>query len=111
LDESGIKLWYSVLKQYAIRDIGGLATLELACIARDRATAYAAVIKRDGPMIRGKPHALLRHEREERALESRLLTKLGLNIEALHPGVGRPAGRTIGVSLEHFSDDDDPHAA
>jgi hypothetical protein len=111
LAEHGAKLWRSILKQYRIEDAGGLAILEQACIARDRSTSYAATIKRDGAMIRGKPHALLRHEREERLAEVRLLQRLGLNLEALHPSVGRPAGKTIGISLEHFSHDDDPDAA
>src|SRR5262249_23020665 len=86
LDEPGAKLWRSIMKQYAIRDAGGLAILEQACISRDRSTSFAATIKRDGTMIRGannvmREHNLIKHEREERALESRLLTKLGLNIE------------------------------
>jgi hypothetical protein len=103
------------MKQYVIRDAGGLAILEQACISRDRSTGFAAIIKRDGAMIRTKEamkeHPLLKHEREERSLESRLLQKLGLNLEALHPGVGRPAGKTVGITLGNLSDDDDPHAA
>jgi hypothetical protein len=103
------------MKQYVIRDAGGLAILEQACISRDRSTSFAAIIKREGAMIRGtaamREHPLIKHEREERALESRLLQKLGLNLEALHPGVGRPAGKTVGVSLESLSHGDDPDAA
>ena len=115
LGEPGAKLWRSIMKQYVIRDAGGLAILEQACICRDRSTAYAAIIKHDGAMVRGKEgmkeHPLLKHEREERSLESRLLQKLGLNLEALHPGVGRPAGKTIGISLGNLSHGDDPDAA
>ena len=114
LGEPGAKLWRSIMKQYVIRDAGGLAILEQACISRDRSTSFAATIKRDGTMIRGtaamREHPLIKHEREERALESRLLQKLGLNLEAVRPSVGRP-GKTIGVSLEHLSHDDDPDAA
>ena len=114
LGEPGIKLWRSIMKQYVIRDAGGLAILEMACISRDRSSGFAAIIKRDGAMIRGKEaikeHPLLKHEREERALESRLLQKLGLNVEAVRPSVGRP-GKTIGISLEHLSHGDDPDAA
>jgi hypothetical protein len=114
LSEPGAKLWRSILKQYVIRDAGSLAILEQACISRDRATSFAVIIKRDGAMIRGKEamkeHPLLKLEREERALECRLLQKLGLNLEAKHPGVGRPTGKTIGVTLEHFDHDDDPEA-
>jgi hypothetical protein len=64
------------MKQYVIRDAGGLAILEQACISRDRSTQFAVIIKRDGAMIRGKEamkeHPLLKLEREERALECRL---------------------------------------
>jgi len=114
LGEPGANLWRAVMKQYTIRDAGGLAILETACISRDRSREFAAIIKREGAMIRGtggvmREHNLIKHEREERALESRLLTKLGLNLEALHPGVGRPS-KTIGVTLEHFSHDNDPEA-
>ena len=114
LGEPGSKLWRSIMKQYVIRDAGGLAILEQACISRDRSTGFAAIIKREGAMIRGtaamREHPLIKHEREERALESRLLTKLGLIVEALHPGVGRPAGKTIGVTLEQLSHGDDQEA-
>ena len=114
LSEPGAKLWRSIMKQYVIRDAGGLAILEQACISRDRSTAFAAIIKRDGAMIRTKAvvkeHPLLKHEREERSLESRLLQKLGLNLEALHQGVGRPS-KTVGITLGNLSDDDDPDAA
>ena len=114
LGEPGAKLWRSIMKQYAIRDAGGLAILEQACISRDRSTGFAAIIKHDGAMVRSatgmKEHSLLKHEREERALESRLLTKLGLNIEAVRD-VGRPAGKTVGVTLERFSHDHEPDTA
>jgi len=114
LGEPGAKLWRAIMKQYVIRDAGGLAILEQACISRDRSTSFAAIIKRDGAMVRGtaamREHPLIKHEREERALESRLLQKLGLNVEAVRSSVGRP-GKTIGVTLEDLSHDDDPHAA
>src|SRR5262245_27346986 len=114
LSDPGAKLWRSITKQYAIRDAGGLAILEQACICRDRSREYAATIKREGVMIRTatttREHPLVKHEREERALESRLLQKLGLNLEVVRDDVGRPAGRTIGVTLERFHDHD-PDAA
>jgi hypothetical protein len=67
LGEPGAKLWRSIMKQYVIRDAGGLAILEQACISRDRSTGFAVIIKRDGAMIRSKEamkeHPLLKHER------------------------------------------------
>ena len=53
-----------------------------------------------------KEHPLIRHEREERALESRLLQKLGLDVEAVRPSVGRPGGRNVGVSWEDLHGDE-----
>jgi len=103
LGEPGAKLWRSVMKQYLIRDAGGLAILEGACISRDRWVGYAATIKRSGIMVSGREHPLIKHEREERAMEARLLNKLGLNLQPIR-SEGRP-GKTIGVTLEHFHDD------
>jgi phage terminase small subunit len=106
LGEPGAKLWRSVMKQYDIRDAGGLAILEQACVSRDRSTEFAAIIAAEGSMIRSKQgpkeHPLIRHEREERALECRLLQKLGLDVEAVRPSVGRPGGRNTGVTWEQL---------
>jgi|SRR5262245_20358231 len=99
LGEPGAKLWRSIMWLYDIRDAGGLAILEQACVSRDRSTEFAAIIARDGAMIRGKTHSLIKHEREERALECRLLQRLGLDIEAVRPSAGRP-GLGIGVTRE-----------
>ena len=109
LGEHCAKLWRSILKQYRIEDAGGLAILEKACISRDRSTTFAAIIAKDGPVVRtqsgSKEHPLLKAEREERALEARLLQRLGLNVEAVR-SVGRP-GNTVGVSWEKFHGDNE----
>jgi len=101
LGEAGAKLWRSVMHQYDIRDAGGLAILEQACASRDRSTEFAAIIAREGAMVGGKTHPLIRHEREERALECRLLQRLGLDVEAVRPNAGRP-GIETGVTQEFF---------
>jgi len=106
LGEAGAKLWRSVMSQYDIRDAGGLAILEGACVSRDRSTEFAAILAREGLMIRTKSgtireHPLIRHEREERALECRLLQRLGLDVEAVRSSAGRPS-LGIGVTREHF---------
>src|SRR5262245_54145945 len=88
LGEAGAKLWRLILGQYDIHDAGGLAILEAACTARDRRTDWAAIITQEGAMIRSKQgpkEQLIRHEREERALECRLLQRLGLDVEAVRP--------------------------
>ena len=101
LGKAGAKLWRSVMYQYDFHDAGGLAILEQACVSRDRSTEFAAIIAREGAMPRGKVHPLIKHEREERALECRLLQRLGLDVEAVRPSAGRP-GLGIGVTREHF---------
>jgi hypothetical protein len=103
----GAKLWRSVLSQYDIRDAGGLATLEEACVQRDRATEFAAIVARDGSMIRTKSgpkeHPLIRHEREARALMCRLLQRLGLDMEPVRPGAGRPSSG-VGITFEQMEE-------
>jgi hypothetical protein len=101
LGKAGAKLWRLIMSQYEIRDIGGQAILEQACVSRDCSTEFRAIIAREGAMVRGKVHPLTRHEREERALECRLLQRLGLDVEAVRPSVGRPSSG-IGVTREHF---------
>ena len=101
LGKAGVKLWRLIMSQYDIRDAGGLAILEGVCLSRDRSTEFAAIIAREGAMPRGKVHPLIKHEREERALECRLLQRLGLDVEAVRPSAGRP-GLGIGVTREHF---------
>jgi hypothetical protein len=101
LGKAGTRLWGLIMSQYDIRDAGGLVILEGVCLSRDRSTEFAAIIAREGAMPRGKVHPLIKHEREERALECRLLQRLGLDVEAIRPSAGRP-GLGFGVTKEHF---------
>jgi hypothetical protein len=98
----GADLWRSVMVQYAIRDSGGQMLLLQACEALNRAEACARTIARDGLTIATrvglKDHPLLRHETNNRGLCCRLLSKLGLNLEAVKP-MGRPSGEFTGVSF------------
>ena len=94
LGEAGLALWRSVQAQYAIADAGGLEILRQACAACDRAAQYAAIIDEQGAVIMGKigirEHPLVKAEIATRALGGRLISRLGLNIEALRPLPGRP---------------------
>jgi hypothetical protein len=96
LKAAGRRLWLGVMAQYQLDDTGGLATLEAACTALDRAEELRFAIDEDGPVIRGKggllkDHPGLKHEVANRALAMRLLSKLGLDLEpVLKPG--RPSG-------------------
>jgi hypothetical protein len=68
--------------EYGISDSGGLALLEQICAAIDE---IAAIIARDGRMIRGKfgprEHPLLKHGLAFRDFVYRTLQRLGLNLE------------------------------
>lgn|SRR5262249_54512724 len=94
LNEAGLTLWRSIQAQYGIADAGGLAILEQACGATDRIAEYGAIINEQGPVVMTKmglrEHPLVKHETAQRALVGRLITRLGLDIEALRLQAGRP---------------------
>ncbi|TIR99321.1 MAG: hypothetical protein E5X19_03525 [Mesorhizobium sp.] len=89
-------LWQSVNGQYQIEDAAGIEFLVTACQALDRAEALKTQIDADGAVIRTKAglkdHPGLKHEIAARSLCIRTLARLGLDLEPLHSGPGRPAG-------------------
>jgi hypothetical protein len=97
LDEVGAELWREIAGQYVFDDPGSIEVLRLACLARQRAARCATQITTDGELIRiGKSvrsHPLLRDEATFTALCARLLQRLGLDLEPLRSGPGRPPGR------------------
>jgi len=94
LGEAGVALWRSIMAQYGIADAGGLAILEQACAATDRAAQYAATINEQGAVIVTKTgireHPLVKHETAQRALVGRLISRLNLDMQELRPKPGRP---------------------
>jgi len=94
LGPAGLALWRSIQGQYQIGDAGGLAILEQVCGAVDRIAQYAQIIDEQGPVIVTKAgmreHPLVKAEIATRALVGRLISRLGLDIEALRPLPGRP---------------------
>jgi hypothetical protein len=97
LGPAGSNLWRSVLAQYDITDAGGLVLLEQAAFAADRAERLREQIDTDGEIIHGRAgpreHPGLKGELAARAFITRTLVKLGLHVEPLRPGPGRPPGR------------------
>jgi P27 family predicted phage terminase small subunit len=93
LGKTGSNLWRTVMNEYDIRDSGGRQMLQQICEAADRIREFAAIIKRDGPVIRTKngpkDHPLLKHELSARAFVVRSLHRLGLDVEPIRT-VGRP---------------------
>jgi hypothetical protein len=87
------------MREYAIRDAGGIELLLLACEATDRAASLRDQIDRDGELISTRSglreNPGLRPELANRAFISRTLQRLGLDVEPVRPGVGRP-GSGIG---------------
>jgi len=97
LGEAGGNLWRSITSEYQITDSGGIAMLEQACLAADRAKECCDIIAADGAVISTKhglkDHPLLRHELAARSFVVRTLARLGLDVEPVRPTVGRPPGR------------------
>jgi hypothetical protein len=95
LGPHGTALWNAIQREYAIEDRGGVEILCQICQSLDRAEELAEAIARDGPVVYnriGAPrsHPAIRDELSCRAFVTRALERLGLNIEALKPGPGRP---------------------
>ena len=101
LGEPGLALWNRIMTSYRIADHGGREMLLLACEATDSAVSLRAIIDREGEIIhtRNGPrdHPALRHELANRALVSKLLVRLGLDVEVQPP---RPVGRPpMGIGI------------
>jgi hypothetical protein len=94
LGQHGRKLWDEVQAAYGITDRGGVELLAQCCAALDRAEALAEAIERDGPVVYSrtgpKSHPAAKDELACRAFIVRTLERLGLNVEAVKPGPGRP---------------------
>ena len=86
----------AVVANYEFADPGSIEILYQACAASDRAERCRAIIDADGEMIRTKggtrSHPLLRDELNNRALTARLIGRLGMDLEPLRSGPGRPPG-------------------
>jgi hypothetical protein len=102
LGNHGLSLWNRIMSEYDVRDAGGVEMLTLACEALDRAEALRGEIERDGPVLRGrglvKEHPGLKHELAARSFVVRTLHRLGLDVEPIRAGVGRPGGHGSGWS-------------
>jgi hypothetical protein len=100
LGPAGLSLWTDIVRAYEFGDRASYETLAQACFAADRAERCRAQIDQDGELVRGRngvrEHPLLRTEIASRAFVVRVLAKLGLDLEPLHQGPGRPAGQRGG---------------
>src|SRR6266851_2603717 len=94
LGRHGRKLWDDVQAAYGIADRGGIELLAQACGALDLVEALGEAIARDGAIVYGrtgpKAHPAVKDQIAARAFLVRTLERLGLNVEAVKPGPGRP---------------------
>jgi hypothetical protein len=92
----GMSLWRDIVSSYEFNDRGSYETLFQACAAADRAANLRALIDEDGEVIRTKvgikDHPGLKHEIANRSFVVRTLSRLGLDLEPLRSGPGRPPG-------------------
>jgi hypothetical protein len=98
LGPSGRSLWDEITSSYYFDDRGSLETLYQAAAACDRAERCRREIERDGELIQTrsgllKEHPLMKMELACRAFIVRALARLGLDLEPVRSGPGRPAGR------------------
>jgi P27 family predicted phage terminase small subunit len=97
LRQDGKKLWRTVVSDYKLPP-DALALLALACEAADRCGDCRRYVDEHGVAFTDKfgkpkmrPEAIA--ERDARAAVARILRQLGLDLEPIRPGPGRPAGR------------------
>jgi hypothetical protein len=96
LGEHGQKLWDQITAEFEIDDSPGREVLTSACAMVDRAEQLAECISRDGPVVRGpngvRSHPAIREELSCRSFTVRALRQLGVTLEPLRSGPGRPPG-------------------
>jgi hypothetical protein len=90
-------LWIEVTAIFEFDDPGSYEVLAQACAARSRAERCRAIIDEQGEMVRLKggvirANPLLRDELANRAFTVRALSKLGLDLQPIRSGPGRPGG-------------------
>jgi hypothetical protein len=108
LGPAGADLWTRILSAYDLPDEGGRQLLYEACCAADRASQLKVAIDRDGAtvMTRTGPkiHPGLKPELEQRAFVAKCLQRLGLDLEPLRPGPGRPPDGGTGITWRQLDD-------
>jgi phage terminase small subunit len=96
LGRAGAAVWRRIVGGYDITDEGGRELLSQICEASDRLDELQETIKRDGAIVMTragpKEHPGLKAEVALRSFIVRTIQRLGLNLEPLRPGPGRPSG-------------------
>ena len=101
LGKHGRTLWDVIMSEYDVTDTGGIEILQQICSTLDRAEQLSAEVERDGCtiVVKGqlREHPALRAELGCRSFITRNLQRLGLNLEAIRPTMGRPS-KGLGVT-------------
>jgi hypothetical protein len=109
LGSMGTSLWVDIVAAYEFSDRASYETLGQACMAADRAESCRKQIEEDGEVIRSRgsvrDHPLIKHELAARAFVVRTLARLGLDLEPVRPGPGRPGGG-VGIRWDQLRDAD-----
>jgi len=96
LGAAGLSLWRDIVGNYEFSDRASYQVLFEACAASDRAASLREAIDKDGEVIRSRgairDHPALKHELANRAFVVRSLMRLGLDLEPVRGGPGRPSG-------------------
>jgi hypothetical protein len=104
LGSVGTSLWQDIVAAYQFDDRAAYETLAQACMAADRAESCRRHIDEDGEVIRGRgsvrDHPLIKHELAARAFVVRTLARLGLDLEPVRSGPGRPPGGGVGIAWQ-----------
>jgi P27 family predicted phage terminase small subunit len=95
LGKAGSALWQTITNEYEVADAGGREVLRQACAAKDTIADCVEQIAREGMTLRTaqgfRAHPLIKVEQASRAFLVRCLHRLGLDLEPVRPGPGRPA--------------------
>jgi len=113
LKRYGRALWNQIQSEYGIADAGGLEMLAQACAAADRAEQCAKKIAREGLTVTNASgsqheHPVLRCEQAARSFVVKTLKSLGLHVEPLKRGPGRPPADVpvpYGISIDGDEDE------
>jgi hypothetical protein len=99
-----LAFWGRVQGEYAIRDCGGLETLQQIASAVDAIEELTALVKAEGWMVTTKStrkvHPAVREITGLRAFVVRSLVTLGINVEPTKPAAGRPTRPTSWLGPE-----------
>jgi hypothetical protein len=86
-------LWSALVAGYRLTDPAALVLLDSLCRNRQLLRECRALVERDGKLVDGKAHPLLKTMESAEKLAGAALKALNLDLEPLHDRGGRPPGQ------------------